>query len=124
MEKIINKKELFLHFGINKDNISSTIIGTLNKLGDFFSAKQLCEAIIEDFWIAENINECEQICDNFCQTSSIFAIACEMTDRLKSFEMIEYIKTRGGVFAIIEPTCDRKVNVISFREIIDWMMKQ
>jgi hypothetical protein len=123
MDKIINKKELFLHFGINKDNISSTIIGTLNKLGDFFSTKQLCEAIIEDFWIAEKINICNQIHDNFCQISSIFAIACELTDRLKSIKMIDYTKTRGGIFAIIEPINSKNVIIVTFREIVSWMMK-
>jgi hypothetical protein len=65
----------------------------------------------------ENIN----VCDNFCRSLSIFAIACEMTNRLKSIEMIRYTKCRDGVIAIIESVGDKNAIIILFREIIYWM---
>jgi hypothetical protein len=121
MDTQIDSAQLFKHFGFGLTDIYDSAYDyktIVTKLGTKFSARELCEALIENFWFSESIPEESRDCDANCLTSSVFAVACEFTNKLQSQYMLEYAQDRGGPFA------QSNRNVISLRQIIKWMISQ
>ena len=95
-----------------------------NKLDESFSANELCEKIIEQFWLSENIPKEEQNADEHCMKSSIFCVACLKMGLLDSPYMKEYAEGRGGVLYLNYDKKTQTYNSILLCKVIDWMISQ
>jgi hypothetical protein len=125
MDTQISSAQLFNHFKFNLEDVPDLKYREIfTSLGTHFSARQLCDALIEQFWVSEEIPETSRDCDQNCFKSSVFAVACAFTNKLNSQYMKEYANNRGGMIAHIQSSNDRDITIISLREIINWMIRQ
>ena len=127
MDSIISKKTLYEHFNII--NIYQSLFSNeINGLGENFSARQLCEVIIERFWNLEDIPiDGNRNHDDNVAKSGLFAVACEFTGKLHDKDAKIYTNERGGpLFFVLnkEEPHPFNIDILSLREVIEWMCSQ
>lgn len=123
MDTKIDIRELITHFNLNEENIDHTMKEVFTALGDSFSARELCEEIIRNFLMHENIviDNHHHKYDDYCAGSNLFAVACLTLDKLT--HMKAYAKTRGGIVGLsMSPTDDQLLSVITLKQVIKWMI--
>lgn len=127
MNTPISKAALYDHFKITTEDVSSSMYkDVFDGMAESFTAKQLCEAIVKDFWRKEHIiDPTKQKPDDHFTKSSTFSVACEKLKLFKTNQARQYAQTRGGIVfqKIIFDENGRCVGteIISFRNIIGWM---
>ena len=125
MDTQININTLYSHFEISHSNlVNSEYKSIFESFGENFSARQLCDALIDEFWTSESIPEKDREYDANCLKSSVFAVACEFTNKLKTREMKNYTKNRAGIIASKDSPNGKSIDIISLRDIIEWMISQ
>lgn len=126
MNNIVSKAALLDHFKIFSEDIEMNYGSVIENMEESFSAQQLCQAFVNDFWRSEGIaNSAFQEPDDHIGKSSTFCVACEKLNLLKTTHAKLYAKNRGGILVqkfIRNGQGD--FACITLREILKWMEEQ
>jgi hypothetical protein len=135
MDTQINTEQLLLHFNIKISDVYEKYRDLISSFGPSFSARQLCENLINQYWNLHKIPLELQDCNDYCNTLvpapldpntfSVFALACRYLGKLNP-NMIERTKHSVGIIAYQNQPddSDEAENFVAIRDIVPWMISQ